>query len=93
MINLQNIDNDENSRRRTIVTSLRNIQTMVIEGYEVYGNVHDIENILRTKKSPNLELVLQKMPVSWISSPQEELSYDDYIDQSSRKFSFESQEK
>lgn len=93
MVNMQNIDNDENSRRRTIITSIRNIQLMVIEGYETYSTRSDFESRLKVKKNQYLELVLPRMPVSWVACPAEELAFEEYIERSSHRISNEAFDK
>ena len=89
MLNMQTIDSDENSRRKTIITSIRNIQLMVIEGYETYSTRSDFEMRLKVKKNPYLELVLPKMPVSWVACPAEEPPFEEYLERSAHRISNE----
>lgn len=93
MKNIKSIDVDENSLRRTLIISIRNIQSMVIEGYDLYASKHNYESRLRTIKSDYLELVIPRMPISWVAVPHEELTFDKHIEDSGHKMKNEHHEK
>lgn len=90
---LQTLDQDENSRRRTLIISIRNIQSMIIEGYEVYSGKNDFESKLKWTKHNYLELIVPKMPLSWLDQPFREDYYDTHVDNFMHKLSNERNEK
>jgi hypothetical protein len=87
------IDMDESSLRRTLIISVKNIQSMVIEGYELNATKTDYESRLRTIKSDYLELVIPKMPISWIANTKEEPLFERYLEEAAHKMKNEQQDK
>ena len=67
--------------------SLRNIQSMVIEGYELFSNKHEYDTKLKELKKDYLELIIDKMPTSWISRYTEEPYFDQYLESARVKYS------
>lgn len=90
---LKEIDSDENSRRRTMWISIRNIQSMVVEGYELLSNKHEYDAKLKLMKKDYLDVVLQKTPISWVGHPAEIPSFFEFLDSTSIKYSNESNQK
>ena len=87
------IDQDENNRRRSLIISLRNIQSMVIEGYEMFSNKQEYDSKLKEVKKEYLELILDKMPTSWINQPVEEIYFDQFLETSTVKYTTDITEK
>lgn len=93
MKSIREVDTDENNRRRTLLISIRNIQSMVIEGYELFNNKHEFDAKLKETKRDYLDVVLSRMPASWIGVPYEEQSYQQFIENASVKYNSERSEK
>lgn len=87
------IDQDENNRKRTLMISLRNIQSMVIEGYEMFNNKHEYDSKLKEIKKDYLELILDGMPISWITQYTEVVHFDQFLETSGVKYSNDVTEK
>lgn len=87
------IDQDENNRRRTLMISLRNIQSMVIEGYEMYNNKNEYDLKLKEMKRQYLELVADRFPCSWIAQHSQEQYFDQYLETTGVKYSSDVTEK
>lgn len=87
------IDQDENNRKRTLLISLRNIQSMVIEGYELFNNKQEYDNKLKEMKKDYLELILDGMPISWIPQFSEVVYFDQFLESSGVKYSNDVTEK
>lgn len=87
------IDADESSRRRTLITSVRNIHNMLMEGYEMFTNKNDFDSQINAIKASYLEVVVPSMPVSWIDHPVEEPYADVYGESFVAKLNNDSHEK
>lgn len=73
--------------------SLRNIQSMVIEGYELFNNKHEYDSKLKEIKKDYLELVLNGVPISWITQYTEVPNFNQFIESSGIKYSNDITEK
>lgn len=90
---IQEIDGDENNRRRTLWISIRNIQSMVIEGYDMFSNKHEYDSKLKESKKDYLDVVVDNLPVGWIAQPYEILGFYEFLDSASVKYNNEVNEK
>lgn len=87
------LDADESSRRRTLITSVRNVHNMLMEGYEMFTNKNDFDSQINAIKASYLEIVVPSMPVSWIDHPVEEPYADVYGESFVAKLNNDSHEK
>lgn len=93
MKSLKAIDMDENSRRRTLIIGIRNIHNMVVEGYESYGSKNDFESKLKSFKPDYLEMVVPKMPISWVGVPYPEVGYEQFLENSNLRMNNDAWER
>lgn len=87
------VDGDECSRRRTLITSVRNIHNMLTEGFQLFTTKNDFERDISAIKAGYLELVVTGMPVSWIEYPVVEPLSDPFSESFVSKLNNDSQEK
>jgi hypothetical protein len=90
---LKEIDNDENNRRRTMWISIRNIQSMVVEGYELFSNKHEYDAKLKLHKKDYIDVILPRTPVSWVGRPYEIPTFFDFLESASIKYNNEANQK
>jgi uncharacterized coiled-coil protein SlyX len=90
---VSDLDTDECSRRRTLITSVRNVHNMLMEGYEMFTNKSDFDQQINAIKANHLELVIPSMPISWIDHPMEEPLSENYAEAFVAKLNNDSYEK
>lgn len=90
---LKEIDNDENNRRRTMWISIRNIQSMVVEGYELFSNKHEYDAKLKLHKKDYIDVILPRTLVGWVGLPFEIPTFYDFLDSASIKYNNEANQK
>lgn len=75
------IDADEYARKRSLVVSVINIQSMLVERFIHDKSKHDYgKSIAKHKNSSYMEIVANKIPLSWISSYKDEPAFESFVD-------------
>ena len=93
LLTIKDIDKDENSRRRTLIQSIRNIQVMIIEGYDMNSSKSEFDLLLKNIKPDYLDTLISKTPLTWVGEPHKEPLFEQIIQSSLNTMSFDYQDK